>query len=146
VPVDAADSSVTFQPQAPKESDLGKGLNSTVKSNDAPVDNKLEISVPTKDSTDVAPNELVRFLIPSLTADAALNSFLYYNDSGTNNSKLPLEAKITSYQGVTSAQVTIPHSIDKGKYVIAFERVITGVSEDDNDYKAEVYSAPVMVK
>lgn len=145
-PVNAADPSITFQTQAPKDSDLGKGLQSTDKSNDAPVDNHLEISVPTKNNTDVSTNEVVRFLIPGLTTGTNLNSYVYYNDSGINSSKIPLESKITSEQGYLSAQVTIPASIDKGKYVIAFEKVISGLSENDNNYKAEVYSAPVTVK
>lgn len=145
-PVNAADTSITFQTQAPKDSDLGKGIQSTAKSDAAPVDNHLEISVPTKNNTDVSPNEIVRFLIPNLTAKDNLNSYIYYNDSGINSSKIPVESRIASEQGYLSAQVTIPASIDKGKYVIAFEKVISGISENDNNYKAEVYSAPVTVK
>lgn len=145
-PVNAADPSITFQTQAPEDSDLGKGIQSTAKSNDAPIDNHLEIPVPTKDNTDVSPNETVKILLLSVDTGDNLKSYLYYNDSGINDAKIPLESKITSVQGVTSAQVTIPASIEKGKYVIAFEKVISGLSEDDNNYKAEIYSAPVTVK
>lgn len=145
-PVNAADPSVTFQTQAAKDSDLGKGIQSTAKSDAPPVDNHLEIPVPTKNNTDVSQNETVRFLIPNLTTGANLNSYIYYNESGINSAKIPVESKITGEQGYLSARITIPASIDKGKYVIAFEKVISGISENDNNYKAEVYSAPITVK
>lgn len=146
-PVNAADSSITFQTQQPQDSDLGKGIvQSKSKSSDAPIDKNLEVQIPTKNTTDVSQNEIVRFIIPGLTADANLNSYIYYNDSGMNNAKIPLEYKITSEHDVVMARATIPASIDKGKYVVSFEKVISGLTENDNNYKAVIYSAPIMVK